>query len=107
MKWNRVATIAGLSFVLPVVGQSPKQAPKKEVREVIATGCVLKGVEANCLLVKTLDGNTVYNIYAKYPPEPGTVITFNGGPHNGPSACMEGLAVDVASWQATGEKCSK
>ncbi len=96
-------------FALAALFAAPlaPQTRKKDVREVKAIGCVRKAVEGGCLLLTTLDGKTTYNIFAKPQPEPGIVITIEGKPHAGPTACMQGLPIDVTSWEETGEKCSK
>ena len=93
---------ASLAFQAPRQVQNKKQ----EVREVKATGCVRRGVEGGCLLLKTLDGKTTYNILANPRPEPDIVITIEGKPFRGVTACMEGLAITVTKWAPTGEKCS-
>ena len=83
------------------------QDRKKEVREVKATGCVRRAVEGGCLLLRTLDGKTTYNILANPRPEPGIVINIEGTPFRGVTACMEGMAITVTKWEATGEKCKE
>jgi hypothetical protein len=85
----------------------PAQDRKKEIREVKATGCVRQAVEGGCLLLKTLDGKTTYNIFATPRPEPGIVITIEGTAFRGVTACMEGLPITVTKWEATGEKCKE
>jgi hypothetical protein len=85
----------------------PAQDQKKEVREVKATGCVRRGVEGGCLLLKTLDGKTTYNIFATPRPEPGIVINIEGTQFRGVTACMQGIAITVTKWEATGEKCKE
>ncbi|HYL74975.1 MAG TPA: hypothetical protein VEU96_12265 [Bryobacteraceae bacterium] len=83
------------------------QEAKKEVQEVKAIGCVRQGVEAGCLLLRTMDGKTTYNIFATPRPELETVITIEGKPHRGPTACMEGIAIDVTKWERSDQKCSE
>jgi hypothetical protein len=83
----------------------PAQDRKKEVLEVKAIGCVRQGVEGGCLLLKTLDGKTTYNIFATPRPEPGIVINIEGTRFRGVTACMEGIPITVTKWEATGEKC--
>ena len=85
----------------------PAQDRKKEIREVMATGCVRQGVEGGCLLLKTLDGKTTYNIFATPKPEPGIVITIEGTQFRGVTACQEGIPITVTKWEATGEKCKE
>ena len=100
MKRN-LLILAVLSSILPA------QDRKKEVREVKAIGCVRQGVEGGCLLLRTLDGKTTYNIFATPRPEPGVVITIEGTEFRGVTACMEGLPITVTKWEATGEKCTE
>ena len=83
----------------------PAQDKKKEVRQVMAIGCVRQGVEGGCLLLKTLDGETTYNIFANPKPEVGTVISIEGTDFRGVTACMEGIPITVTKWEATGETC--
>jgi hypothetical protein len=98
-----------LAVVLPAFSQSPEhvQGGKKEVQEVKAIGCVRRGVEGGCLLLKTLDGKTTYNIFANPRPEPGIVINMEGADFRGVTACMEGIPIKVTKWEATGEKCKE
>jgi hypothetical protein len=98
MKW--------LPFLL-LVSLASAQEVKTEARELKAIGCVRKGVEAGCLLLRTLDGKTTYNIYATPRPELDTVITIEAKPHSGPTTCMEGIAVDVTKWELSDRKCSE
>jgi len=108
MSWKQIAPIAGLALASTAFGQAKKAPPpKKEIREIIATGCVLKAVESGCLLLRTLDGSTVYSLFGDNRPDPGIVVTVEGKQHSGPTACMQGVPIDVKSWQATGEKCSR
>ena len=101
------AAIFALLLCLPLAASGQAQKKKPEIQEVKATGCVRKAVEAGCLLLRTLDGKTIYNIFTTTKPEPGTVITIDGKPHRGPTACMQGIPIDVSSWEPTGEKCSE
>jgi hypothetical protein len=94
-------------FVLMVLAMIlPAQDRKKEIREVMATGCVRQAVEGGCLLLKTLDGKTTYNIFATPRPEPGIVITIEGTAFRGVTACQQGIPITVTKWEATGEKCA-
>ena len=85
----------------------PAQDKKKEVRQVKAIGCVRQGVEGGCLLLKTLDGETTYNIFANPKPEVGIVISIEGTDFRGVTACMEGIPITVTKWEATGETCKE
>lgn len=101
-----LATLASASLAFSEAPQQV-QEKKKEVREVKATGCVRRGVEGGCLLLKTLDGKTTYNIFANPRPEPGIVINIEGTEFRGVTSCMEGMAITVSKWTATGEKCQE
>ena len=106
MKRN-IFILAALAAILPVFGQAPEkvQEKKKEIREIKAIGCVRRGVEGGCLLLKTLDGKTTYNIFANPRPDVGIVIEIDGTDFQGMTTCMEGIPVKVTKWEATGEKC--
>jgi len=106
MKKN-ILIVAALAAFLPAFGQAPEkvQEKKKEVREIKAIGCVRRGVEGGCLLLKTLDGKTTYNIFANPRPEVGIVIEIDGKEFQGVTTCMEGTPITVTKWEATGEKC--
>ncbi len=107
MRFICIPALAALTAITAALGQTPMpaQKSKREIREVIATGCVRRGGEDGCLLLKTLDGKTTYSIFADPAPEPGTVITIDGKPHEGRSTCKQGIAIDVTKWESTGEKC--
>lgn len=96
-----------LTAFLAAFSQVPEKAQdkKKEVREIKAIGCVRRGVEGGCLLLRTLDGSITYNILANPRPDVGIVIEIDGTPFRGVTACMEGTPVTVTKWEATGEKC--
>ena len=100
MKRNMLV-LAVLASILPA------QDKKKEVRQVMAIGCVRQGVEGGCLLLKTLDGETTYNIFANPRPEVGIVINIEGTDFRGVTACMEGIPITVTKWEATGETCKE
>ena len=82
-----------------------QQKPKVEIREIRATGCVRQASEGHCLLLQTLDGGTTYTFMAAPKPELGTVITIQGKAHEGPSACKQGIAIDVTDWEPTDQRC--
>jgi hypothetical protein len=35
----------------------------------------------------------------------GSVITIQGKPHQGRSACKQGIAIDITDWEPTGDRC--
>ena len=107
MKLALVPLLTALAAMPPAVPQNSGEAqkPKREIQEVRATGCVSRGAEKGCLLLRTLDGKTTYHIFANPEPESGVVITIEGKAHQGPDTCRQGIPVDLTNWQATGEKC--
>lgn len=72
------------------------------------TGCVAKGVEAGCLLLRTLTGKA-YNITAAKPtPTPGTYGEVDGVLKSGVlTTCMQGAVIDPANWTLKGKLCPK
>jgi hypothetical protein len=99
-----------LRLVLVVLSGAPalleaQQKPKIEIREIRATGCVRRAPDSQCLLLETLDGGTTYSFMAAPKPELDSVITIQGKSHQGRSACKQGIPMDVADWEPTGEKC--
>lgn len=108
MKVISVPALAALATMLGAFAQSNKPAPKpkSELEEVRATGCTMEGAYAGCLLLKTLDGKSTYNIFVDAPkPETGIVIIIDGQPHKGSTSCKQGIPLDVTRWESTGEKC--
>jgi hypothetical protein len=110
MKIFSIRALAALAVVLGAFAQSTKPAPKRkpEIQEVKATGCTVQAAETGCLLLKTLDGKTTYNIFTEDPtptPATGIVIIIDGKPHQGTTTCKQGIALDVTQWESTGEKC--
>jgi predicted ATP-dependent serine protease len=97
--------LAALTTVT-ALAQQPAQKRKVVVGEVRATGCIRKG-QGNCLLLKTLDGKTTYTFIVAPKPDLGVVVTIQGKPHSGPTACRQGIPVDVSDWEPTGEKCAE
>jgi hypothetical protein len=108
MKLISIPALAAFATILGAFAQSTKPAPKPkaEIQEVKATGCTIQSADAKCLLLKTLDGKTTYNIFTEDPtPSTGIVIIIDGKPHAGSTACKQGIALDVTRWESTGEKC--
>ncbi len=62
-------------------------------------GCVQAGAEARCLMVKDLRSGVLYSLFVKGArPRIGVGIDFTGVPHDGPTDCMRGIALDVIRW---------
>lgn len=62
-------------------------------------GCVTGGAEARCLLVRDLKTGKLFNLIFKgIQPALGEGIEFEAQPHQGPTTCMQGTAIDVTGW---------
>lgn len=62
-------------------------------------GCVTAGVEARCLLVRDLKSGRLFSlVFKSIQPAVGDGIEFDALPHQGPSTCMQGKALDVTDW---------
>lgn len=84
--------LVGTAFATP-----PTAAPKSS--QVRAEGCVEASVETGCLMVKDLKNGSLYNVMIKgLRPQVGDGIDFIGVPHDGPTFCMQGIALDVINW---------
>ena len=81
------------------------QKPKAEITEIRATGCVRRVPDSNCLLLETLDGGAIYSFAVSPKPDLDAVITIQGKAHEGRAACRQGIAIDVADWEPTGDRC--
>jgi hypothetical protein len=90
------AALALLAGAAPMPGSSPPQQVKTAVR---AEGCVEAGVEARCLILRDLKTGHLYNLlFPAARPPVGLGIEFTGVLRPGPSACMQGIAVEVTNW---------
>jgi hypothetical protein len=75
-------------------------------KPVSGSGCVTAGVEAGCLMVTDTKTGAVYNVFFRgKKPKVGTAVRFSGTPHDGPTMCMQGQAVDVTTWIQLKMKC--
>jgi hypothetical protein len=104
MKHTRVAT-ALFALTAFTFGQQP--SPKTAPVPVHGQGCVASGVEAGCLMVKDSGSGVLYNLLISgMHPKVGEGIEFTGIPHDGPTVCMQGIAVKVTQWaQKDSIKC--
>ena len=88
---------------------APAKAGSDEppAKTITASGCVTAGVEPGCLLVTDKKTGTVYNVYfrGRKKPQVGSAIRFTGAPHDGPTTCMQGRAVNVRTWFPLKMKC--
>ncbi len=73
--------------------------PAPGAKPVHGQGCVEAGVEAGCLVVKDAKSGVLYNLLIKGThPAIRVGIDFTGVPHDGPTICMQGVALDVTNW---------
>lgn len=91
-----------LIVAIASLGQkSPNNAAHASAAKTIsASGYVTAGVEAGCLMLQDSKTKTLYNLLfaGKKKPGLGEAIQFTGKRHEGPTACMQGEAVDVHNW---------
>ena len=89
-----LATAVLAAAVMPAVA-----APPEKPKEIHGMGCVEAGVEARCLVLKDIKSGMLFNLLIKEPrPAIGEGIEFTGVRHEGPTVCMQGVAIAVASW---------
>jgi len=76
-------------------------APPAKDKTIHKSGKVEAGVEGGCLVLRDTKDHKLYNIFITRGdvPKPGDEISFSGTQHDGPTTCMEGIAVDVGSWK--------
>lgn len=105
----KLIVLAAAALALACIAKPSGAAPPPQSKSVHSEGCVEAGVENRCLIVKDLKAGVLYNVLIKDPkPNLGEGIEFTGAPHDGPSTCMQGIAVDVTSWTRKDSlKCSQ
>ena len=98
-----VAGLFALAFVTPAfVTPSLADEPIK------VTGCVAPGVEAGCLVLRTITGKTYDITAAKPAPTPGSYGEVDGTlKTGGVTTCQQGPAINPATWTEKGKVCPK
>jgi len=99
-------SLAVLSFTT-LSGLGQEQKGKEGRSEAVkGSGCVRRGVEAGCLILKESKSKKVYSLHflADKKPDADTAISFEGKRQDLDS-CQQGTAVAVASWTALKMKC--
>jgi hypothetical protein len=98
-----VAGLLALGFVAPVfVTSSLADEPIKVM------GCVAAGVEAKCLVLRTITGKTYDITAAKPAPTPGSYGDVEGTlKTDGVTTCQQGPAINPATWTETSKVCPK
>ncbi|HEX8924439.1 MAG TPA: hypothetical protein VF786_01535 [Terriglobales bacterium] len=70
-------------------------------RTITATGCVMRGVEAGCYVLRDVKTGAVYDLrWSGKLPVIGQGIRIVATPQPSPSTCMQGSAVIVQKWEA-------
>ena len=89
--------------------QEPSNREKPQTGAVSGSGCVERGVELGCLVLNDLEQGKTYNLFfrTEKKPRPGGAISFTGFRHDGPTACMQGMPVNVTKWAPAKMKCPK
>jgi hypothetical protein len=89
-----------------VLGAVTVASPQGEERAVKVVGCVEKGVEGGCVMLRGEDGKKYNLIGAKRPPL-GIYAEVEGAPRPGtPTICMEGEPLEVREWRQLREACA-
>jgi hypothetical protein len=98
-----VAGLLSSAFVAPAfVTPSLADEPIK------VTGCVAPGVEAKCLVLRTITGKTYDITAAKPAPTPGSYGDVDGTlKTGGVTTCQQGPAINPATWTEKGKVCPK
>ncbi len=104
MQLFRILALALLAGVVSFPQSANRPDAKPQIREIRATGCIRK-TQNGCLLLKTLDGKNTYTFMAAPKPDAGTIVTIQGTSHTGPSACKQGIPIDVTDWEPTDQTC--
>jgi hypothetical protein len=98
-----VAGLLSLVFVTPAF-----VTPTFADEPIKVTGCVAAGVEAKCLVLRTITGKTYYISAAKPAPAPGTYGDIDGTlKTEGVTTCQQGPAINPATWTEKGKVCPK
>jgi hypothetical protein len=88
--------ILALAAIIAAAGGARTPPQAKAVR---GEGCVRAGIEPRCLVVKDMKTGNVYDLLIQGARPPvGLGIEFTGVMHAGPTACMQGIALDVTNW---------
>jgi hypothetical protein len=93
IRYALAIVLVTLPLVRALAAPSGKPAP------IHGQGCVTAGVEAGCLVVRDLKSGRLFNLlFRGIQPAAGQGIEFDALPHQGPSTCMQGTALDVTDW---------
>jgi hypothetical protein len=79
--------------------------PALAQQHIKVSGCAIKGVEAGCVMLRTVSGKTYNVTYAWPKPEPVAYGTVEGYVSGGPNTCQQGILLDSAHWTRIGPLC--
>lgn len=91
-------------FPAPLAAQTPDESRPSPTT---LMGCVSKGVEAGCIILKTSDGKT-YSLHGKDLPtlDKGLGVTAKGKT-GGADHCMQSTVFQVSSWDWNKMSCPR
>lgn len=91
--------LAILGIVLSLTGQPLIAAQLPNPAQIHLQGCVERGIQPHCLVMKDLRTGRLYNLLFKdMQPAAGYGIEAVAEPASAPGACMQGTPVNVLSW---------
>ena len=91
-----------VACVAALIGTAPAFA-----QQIHATGCLMPGVEAGCLVLKGSDG-TLYNVTSANPKpdiSQHLAISVTAKKFDGVTMCMQGIALTEIHWTYTKMRC--
>ncbi len=106
---KRISVMSTFVLYLMTSAAVAADQPKSGAPDTVAgAGCISKGVEAGCLILKDLNQKTEYTVFFKGKgPVIDTAISFQGQLHSGMTTCMQGTAVDVTKWHQIKLHCPR
>lgn len=79
------------------LGAGAETNAKSTPKQIIVTGCLERGVEAGCFILRDLKSKKVYNtLFKDGAPDGALAIRATGTLHKGPTICMQGIALDIS-----------
>ena len=76
-----------------------QESTPPQTNEIQISGCVQKGVEAGCLMLKDTQTGKLYQLLIRgQRPEAESAIEVTGAPFRGMTSCMQGQPVSVFKW---------
>jgi hypothetical protein len=103
-----VAGLLALGFVVAAFLAPAFVTPSLADEAIKVTGCVAPGVEAKCLVLRTITGKTYDITAAKPAPTPGSYGDVDGTlKTEGVTTCQQGPAINPATWTEKRKVCPK